>query len=307
MAYPETAFILEDDDFDAAVTTELLQRCQDNPMTVRRVKVLKDALSTLSRSFFDVALVDLNVPDSDGLETIEEVLRINPHIPIIVLSGEENVDIALKALRLGAQDFLVKTEANQHVLNRSITYACQRKRKEQVLLTQAYRDALTGLSNRAHLFERWRRALARAKRHHSKLGVFILDLNRFKTVNDQHGHNIGDALLCHVAQQILDVVRVSDIVARLGGDEFVIIAEDTKDEEAIEIVRKRMIERISGSFKMDDLKIPYSVSVGCAIADPEVEDDLMSVLGVADRKMYEMKLKCHENDHDQTVQSSLVA
>lgn len=291
IAPPGTALILEDNEGDAAIVRELLENCCAKKFTVTRACTLKGATHQLSRQDFDVVLVDLDLPDSAELDTVRKILRTNPNAPVIVLTGHDSIDIAIKALQLGAQDYLPKSQLDNRALQRVIEYSILRKEKETELTSKAYFDGLTGLANRALLYERWRRSLALSKRAGWKTGVLVADIDNFKQVNDQFGHLAGDALLRDFAKRLTHSVRESDFVARLGGDEFVIVLENIRAKPEVDGVRDTLTDLAEKSFDYDSRRIRYTASIGGAITDPRDCEDLREVIKRADMEMYEFKAK----------------
>jgi len=283
--------LLEDDDFDAAVTRELLEKCCRQAFAVDRCKLLSEACKKLSREEFRAVLVDMNLPDSAGLETVREIHQVNPETPIVVLTGTDDANIAVAALGIGAQDYLPKTALDSRALERVIEYSVSRKQKENDLTTKAYYDSLTGLGNRALLYDRWRRGLSRSRRAERLVGVLVVDIDDFKSVNDTHGHEAGDLLLMHLSERLKTCVRNTDIVARLGGDEFVIVLENVRSKREVDGVRDKLMNNDSYSLATSGKKIAYSVSIGSAIIDPDTEEDLMHAMRAADAEMYQFKAK----------------
>lgn len=179
-------------------------------------------------------------------------------------------------LALSAQDVTERRRAEQDL--RDLTAS---------LTERVVRDPLTGLSNRGLLEERTRAALARDGRLGTSTGLLFLDLDGFKAINDQHGHAVGDAVLCEVADRLKAAVRPSDTVARLGGDEFVVLAESTATD-MLETLGVRLEREIARPFQVSGLTLEVGVSVGmagssCGEADPA------GLLGQADREMYAVK------------------
>src|SRR5436190_2393975 len=142
--------------------------------------------------------------------------------------------------------------------------ALDRERSEAVMRHQSLHDALTGLPNRALLFDRVEHAFGRAERFGFGVAVLLLDVDGFKTVNDSLGHQAGDELLIEVGSRLTDVVRSSDTVARLGGDEFVVLAEVESDEEAFEIA-ERIADVWEHPFAVASGEVFCSASVGIAV------------------------------------------
>ena len=289
----KSALLLEDNEFDAAITQELLEKCCKTQYRVTRTTNLREAVAALSRTDFEVALVDMDVLDSAGLDTVRETVKANPDVPIVVLTGHDDTTTATAALRIGAQDYLPKSELDNRTLQRIIEYAIQRKEKEVRLTTKAYFDSLTGLANRSLLYERWRRNLARSKRNGRHTGVLIADLNQFKQINDCYGHAAGDEILKIFSTKLMKSVRESDIVARLGGDEFVVVLESIRSKDEVDSVRDTLMLTASDHFTYEGKSIRYSASIGGAISDPRDEEELLAVLKRADAEMYELKAKSH--------------
>ena len=244
MTGAQKVLLLEDDDFDAAVTRELLEKCCRQQFVVERCKLLSEACKLLSRGDFLAALIDMNLPDSAGLDTVREVHQANPETPIVVLTGTDDANTALAALGIGAQDYLPKTALDSRALERVIQYSVSRKQKENELTTKAYYDSLTGLGNRALLYDRWRRGLSRSRRAERLVGVLVVDVDDFKSVNDTHGHEAGDLLLMHLSSRLTAYVRNTDIVARLGGDEFVVVLENVRSKCEVDAVRDKLMNEV---------------------------------------------------------------
>lgn len=283
------ALLLEDNPFDAAVMHELLEKFSNIKLSVTHAPILKDAVALLSRGDFTVALIDLNVPDSRGLDTVRDAIRANPSVPVIVLTAWDRMDVAMEALKIGAQDYLPKSELNNRTLSRVIQYAVQRKEKENELVNRAHFDSLTGLANRTLLYDRWRRSLARAKQTGTSTGVLVAGLDQFNRINDRYGYPAGDALLKHIAAMLAASVKETDIVARLGGDEFIIVLECLRSLEELEDTRDRMMALFRDAFTHDGETISFSASIGAAHAGPGETEDLMAVIKRADDEMYRFK------------------
>lgn len=155
------------------------------------------------------------------------------------------------------------------------------------LAERAVRDPLTGLANRTLLEERLRASLARDARTGASTGVLFLDLDGFKSVNDRHGHAVGDAVLCAVAKRLSAAVRPSDTVGRLGGDEFVVLVENATAPALRPLVR-RLRTAVGAEIVIEGLHLDVGVSIGIAVAE-RGERDAAALLGEADRQMYEAK------------------
>jgi diguanylate cyclase (GGDEF)-like protein len=159
-------------------------------------------------------------------------------------------------------------------------------RKELAKLSML--DSLTGLPNRRSLPGWYSRGVARALEDASHMAVLFVDLDHFKSVNDTHGHDIGDRLLVEVAQRLRGAVRPSDRVVRYGGDEFVILGNDVVTAQAATRLAERVIEALEKPFEFEAQRIEISASVGIAVVDAN-SGSMDSVLSSADAAMYEAK------------------
>lgn len=156
------------------------------------------------------------------------------------------------------------------------------------LEARARQDPLTGLANRMVLEERLKLALSQAARHKRLLALAFMDLDRFKPINDQLGHAVGDALLVELARRLTATVREADTVARVGGDEFVIVLSDPESLDAVEYVVRRIIDVVRQPFQLPQGCVEVGCSVGIALY-PEHSGDQGSLLRDADAAMYRAK------------------
>ncbi len=159
---------------------------------------------------------------------------------------------------------------------------------EQRLRHLAHHDPLTGLANRLLLHDRIGQAITRAKRHNSRIAVLLVDLDRFKPVNDTLGHAVGDQLLTAVAGRLRGVVRAEDTVARLGGDEFVIVLEDVFESDDVKRATTAIVKELARPFQLGEHMITISATVGFAFF-PEDGADGDTLLRSADQAMYRNK------------------
>ncbi len=152
----------------------------------------------------------------------------------------------------------------------------------------ARHDSLTGLINRHAFKERLDRALARCHRYGWRAALLAIDLDRFKPVNDVHGHAIGDALLHRMAARIAAITRETDAACRMGGDEFVVLVENVTEDKDVEIQAKRLLASLMRPVDLEGSAIEVAASIGIAIF-PASGEDSESLMRSADRAMYEAK------------------
>lgn len=163
-----------------------------------------------------------------------------------------------------------------------------RMRTEEIIRRMAFHDMLTGLPNRYLLMERLERELSRSRRRGKGLAILVLDLDGFKQVNDQWGHQAGDKLLCAVSERLRGALRESDTVARMGGDEFTFLAPEAGDTAAAERVAEKILAALDAPFVVDDHTLNIGGSLGVAVA-PLHGEDAETLLKQADDAMYVAK------------------
>lgn len=178
----------------------------------------------------------------------------------------------------------------------------ERVRTQEHLHHLAYHDALTGLPNRSAFRDRLRQAVALAGRHRQSLAVLFIDLDRFKEINDDLGHAIGDGLLREVAERLHSGLRVADTVARLGGDEFAVILESAGQRDEIERVAAKLLAALAVPIVVDGHPLKVTASLGAAVFPDDAADD-GDLLKKADTAMYRAKRSgrdqlCFYSDED---------
>jgi diguanylate cyclase len=152
----------------------------------------------------------------------------------------------------------------------------------------AMHDALSGLPNRLLLADRLSQAIAQAERHQSRFAVFVVDLDRFKAINDSLGHLAGDAMLKEVARRLASVLRKADTLARLGGDEFVLVLNEISSAPDVETIAGKVLADIARPVKLSDLELHTSASIGISLF-PTDGTDAETLLQHADAAMYHAK------------------
>ncbi|WP_296753517.1 diguanylate cyclase [Thiobacillus sp.] len=165
------------------------------------------------------------------------------------------------------------------------------ERSRATLREEATHDPLTGLANRRLFYDRLQQAIRHAHRYGGKVGILYVDMDRFKDINDRHGHHIGDAVLMEVAQQLRDCVRESDSVARLGGDEFVVLLEGVQGRHDCVAAALKIEHNLAHSTRFDDLHLGIDASIGQAVY-PDDGSDEDTLIRAADAAMYRVKSGC---------------
>jgi len=288
---PATIKVLsvEDDDDDADLLAFALEQTPDRAYELRRARSLAQMHRVLSSFRPDIVLLDLNLPDSRGLDTVRSAVLASHDAPILVLTGSIDDETGSGAVEAGAQDFLPKPEMMTPILKRSIDFAIQRKSVIRAAELRAATDALTGLSNRAAFSRTLDQAVAHADRHAAGFALAFIDLDGFKAINDTYGHAAGDEVLVAVASRARGVARSSDHICRLGGDEFVILFDSVVAEEHAKRAAARYAAAIEEPILLSTgMEVRVGVSLGLALcpADGKTASELVQV---ADQRMYASK------------------
>jgi diguanylate cyclase (GGDEF)-like protein len=156
------------------------------------------------------------------------------------------------------------------------------------LYHRATHDGLTGLANRALFYDRLRQCLIQAERHSERVGILNLDMDGLKPINDQYGHQAGDAAIKEFSARINGASRKSDTVARIGGDEFGIILSRVDSRQGAQQQQRRLAEKIDTPFQFHQHQLPLGASIGLAVF-PDDGTKMEALLEKADQSMYEMK------------------
>jgi diguanylate cyclase (GGDEF)-like protein len=255
---------------------------------VDRARTLEDALERLGRPGIDVVLLDVMLPDSEGVATFERAAARAPDVPFIIVGDEPDDRLALATAQGGAQDYWIRGEIRPAAVPRALLYAIERHRLISALRSLSLIDDLTGLYNRRGFTELGEQYLKLARRSGRAVTVVYLDVDRFKDINDAHGHPVGDQALRRVGEILRNTFRRSDIVARLGGDEFAVLALETSGEPA-EWLAQRLREGVSMHNSAGDAPFQLAASVGVARAVGDDEVSLDDLLAQADAAMYREK------------------
>ncbi|MEO0317222.1 MAG: hypothetical protein RL404_899 [Pseudomonadota bacterium] len=170
----------------------------------------------------------------------------------------------------------------------------ERKRAEEKLRHAAQHDPLTGLPNRALVYEIGAQLIGGARRHQHKLAVMFFDLDRFKPVNDTYGHRTGDLMLQEVAHRLKTSVRSSDLVGRLGGDEFVAVLTELHSDAHLESIASHLLKRLSEPYRIESLELHTSPSIGISLYTDD-GNDIDLLIRRADAAMYHAKSRGRNN------------
>ncbi len=254
------------------------------------------ALRVLTEDPVDAALVDIGPGSRCDLEPLVRLRDHAPELPIIVLTDGDDDGLAMRALKAGAQDAIIRRELAGGMLVRAVRFAIERQQLQIALQAMSLVDDLTGLYNRRGFLTVARQQLKTADRMHKRMVHVFVDLDGLKEINDTHGHRAGDRVLLETAELLKQTFRDSDIIARIGGDEFVVLAMETSGATA-EVWTSRIREQLRQRNTRAGRVVPLAFSMGVAYYDPECPVSIDDLLSKADALMYAEKRRKRQRRH----------
>jgi two-component system, cell cycle response regulator len=220
---------------------------------------------------YDLIVLDLQMPDMDGFQVMDGLKAdgSEDYLPVIVLTAQPAHKV--RALKAGARDFISKpfelidvTTRIHNMLEVRLLYK-KLGIHNKVLEQRTLHDSTTGLPNRDLFDDRLTHAIALAKRHTWMLAVMFLDLDRFKCINDTHGHAVGDRVLKEVAKRLSQNARDEDTVCRNGGDEFLYLLMNPQSIENVERIAAALLKTVGQPIELGDLQSVITASIGIAV------------------------------------------
>ncbi len=280
--------LVEDDENVAVMLSVQLKRAG---YSVRRAGTIAAARELVRTTEWDLAILDRRLPDGDGLDLCRELRKTAPHAYLLMLTGEKTPEAKLEGFEHGADDYVTKPFEIEELIAR-IRAGARIVRLQQALLDSNRRleelsitDSLTGLRNRRAFDERLTDAFSHARRYDRPLSLVVLDVDHFKSINDTHGHAVGDLVLREVAERIAKCSRASDFVARIGGEEFAVVLPETPLFEAMQFAEK--IRAHIASQTIAGLHV--TVSLGVANAMHSRVTGTQELFDAADQALYRAK------------------
>jgi len=233
------------------------------------------------------------LPDSEGIDTFLAVHSARPLVPVVILSANDAEDVALEAMKGGAQDYLIKGEMDGKPLPHILRNNFERIRRETKLNKMSFVDDLTGLYNRRGFLTFADQHMKLTERTQKGFLMMMIDVDGLKKINDTMGHQMGDQAIRDVSDILRDAFRKSDIVSRLGGDEFAVLAIDAHSQaahvEIAEKLKKRLFKKLDRHNQKSSRDYTLSFSVGYAYYDPAHAVEIEALLKKADQVMYKEK------------------
>jgi len=299
--------LIDDDRVQFVVTQALIEGFGGDGYILEWVPTYESGIERLLSGAYEICLLDYQLGQRDGLELIRDATARGCRTPIIFLTAESSAAVDIEAMEAGALDYLIKGEITPGMLGRSLRYALKLGNSLEQLRLLATRDELTGLMNR-RAFDGWLgEEIVRSRRFSRPVGLVLLDLDHFKSINDRYGHPAGDAVLREMARRVAETIRTVDRAIRYGGEEFAVIATEADGPGALETARRLVAAASASPVRLPDgREITVSLSAGAA-AFPNDAGDSASLIEAADLALYLAKRSGRNRAvaHDPGLRSSL--
>lgn len=276
---PYRIMIVDDDPQLADYHALILQEAGMTTMTVN------DPLQVMSPLFEfkpDLILMDMYMPGCNGVELAKAIRQIGVYfsIPIVFLSSETDTDKQFHAMLTGGDEFLTKPIKAQHL----ISSVAVRAERMKIIRSYMVRDSMTGLFNHTTTKEHLDTAIAHAQRKEEEVCFAMIDVDKFKTVNDSYGHPVGDRVLIALARLLGQRVRKTDVVGRFGGEEFAVVLPGCSISEAVTLLNE--LRESFAAVRFQAKGEPFSCTFSCGVAPLSLYGDATALCKAADDALY---------------------
>jgi len=251
----------------------------------------KEALEIVNNEDVDLILLDIMMPDMDGYEVCQK-LKENPKttdIPIIFITAKTDEDSIEKAYDIGGADYITKPFKVKELLAR-VKRELQIQKLQDELKLLASTDPMTQLYNRRHFTQLSNQTINLARRNNQTISLIMLDIDKFKDINDTHGHQIGDEVIVSLSNILKQNTRKDDIICRYGGEEFVIMLPNSSLDNTYKIAEdiREKVEKFYLEITKD-VQLNFTISSGVSELSLEKENTLEIALKNADDALYKAK------------------
>ena len=277
-----SVLLVDDDPLLAEAYAEALRAAR---MTVSIVSDPTEALSRLNSIRPDLILMDVKMPGVDGIELARMIRQSRRHLslPIVFLSAEQDANRQMQARRFGGDDFIAKPIEPL----RLASLVRLKAERTGALRSMMERDSLTGLYNHGRFKDRLSLELERCRRRHGELSLAMIDIDRFKRINDRFGHLVGDAIIRGISGTLTAGLRRIDVIGRYGGEEFAVILLETPPQPARTVIDKLRRRFSEMPFEADGSQ--FNVTFSAGVAGSRAHGGLRELIAAADQALYAAK------------------
>ena len=272
-------------DDDHALVAHYALLLRQAGMEVRTVTDAEDVMEAITDLKPELILMDVYMPTCSGLELAKLIRQQEAYlgIPIVFLSSETNLEKQYTAMRMGGDDFLTKPIQDQHLVS-SVAVRAERAHTLSALMTK---DSLTGLLKHTMIKERLAQELSRAKRTQSALSFAMIDIDKFKQVNDSYGHMMGDRIIKSLARMLQQRLRKCDSIGRYGGEEFAVVLPNCDLDSAVKVLEEIRTDFSELHYLHQGKE--FSVTFSAGIAGNQNLESADELNQAADDALYEAK------------------
>ncbi len=286
-----TKILYVEDEIDhVVIMREFIREIKNVNYEMTHVQQLDEALLELDNAHYDIIMLDISLPDEQGVDTITRVCERVPEIPVVVMTSMDDETMAVKALQHGAEEYLVKGKMNSHALSRILRYAIMRHKSRVELQSLSLIDDLTSLYNRRGFMLFAQQQLSIAIRTKRGMILFFIRIEGLNEIGEKSGHQYEDLAKIETANILNEAFRESDIIARHSRDEFTAIAIESFDASN-EIIITRLQDELKNRNNQENRKYKLSLCIGKAYYDTEELCTIEELIHRAKESMIEQQNK----------------
>ena len=286
--------ICDDDPADRKLVRTYLQQVTGREVVLLEAGQTEEIQNALGKGRIDLVLMDNQMPGKSGMDWLSEIAE-RQLAPVVMLTGSGTEEVAVQAIEEGAVGYLSKNNLSQEKLANTINAALdkwtqlqQARADKEELERLANSDSLTGLHNRQAILDKLCELINRAKRYQEDFSLSMLDIDRFKKVNDRYGHLTGDDVLEKIATLISQNIRNTDVAGRYGGEEFIILLPLADLSSAL-VVAERIRSVIESTEMKDSGGNVFAVTVSLGLSSWEPGEDAHYLISRTDEALYKAK------------------
>ncbi len=291
---PIKVLLIDDERSDYLIFKKYLSQIKDSNYELCWEYDIETATSKLISNQYQICFIDYNLPTLNGLELIKKIKQQTNKTALILISGLGSDEISAQSIQHGAQSYLAKQNIDETILKETIKNSLEKQKQNEAqnthtekMLHLAYNDQLTGVNNR-HAYEQKILELLNNNTSNQTLGILLLDIDKFKNINDLFGHQVGDELLVQFTKRLKQSLRESDFIARIGGDEFIVLIESKDKHIDFSAIANNIINCVNRTMIINNKEFHTGVSIGITISAHN-QKDVKQLLIEADQALYKSK------------------